>query len=87
MSSTNLADRKLVFDAFWAKWKEFERTYGVTFCEQFKKDAVMARVRYYDIYPPLVSSRLTYSIDQSVPLMLAGTKPLGDDYVDAMAKA
>ena len=29
----NRADRKLVFDAFWGKWKEFERTYGVTFYE------------------------------------------------------
>lgn len=136
-SSNNREDRKLVFDAFWGKWKQFERTYGVTFYEQLKKDAVMAKVRnypdsltqaldgnklpravydtlvdqananlptlhryfklrakmlgvsdmrYYDIYPPLVSSKLTYSIEQSVPLMLAGMKPLGDDYVAAMAK-
>jgi oligoendopeptidase F len=136
-SSSNRADRKLVFDAFWGKWKEFERTYGVTFYEQLKRDAVMAKVRnypdsltqaldgnklpravydtlvdqananlptlhryfklrakmlgvgemrYYDIYPPLVSSKLTYSIEQSVPLMLDGMKPLGEDYVAAMAK-
>lgn len=41
----NRADRKLVFDAFWGKWKEFERTYGVTFYEQLKKDAALAKVR------------------------------------------
>ena len=43
----NRADRKLVFDAFWGKWKEFERTYGVTFYEQLKKDATLAKVRRY----------------------------------------
>ncbi len=46
-SSNNRADRKLVFDAFWGKWKEFERTYGVTFYEMLKKDAVYAKVRNY----------------------------------------
>jgi oligoendopeptidase F len=131
----NRADRKLVFDAFWAKWKEFERTYGVTFYEQLKRDAVYAKVRnypdsltqaldanrlprsvydtmvaqananlptlhryfrlrakmlgvselrYYDIYPPLVSSDLKYPIALSTQLMLAAVKPLGDDYVRAM---
>lgn len=46
-SSSNRADRKLVFDAFWGKWKEFERTYGVTFYEMLKRDAVYAKVRNY----------------------------------------
>ena len=46
-ASGNRADRKLVFDAFWGKWKEFERTFGVTFYEQLKKDAVNAKVRNY----------------------------------------
>jgi oligoendopeptidase F len=133
----NRADRKLVFDAFWGKFKEFERTFGVTFYEQLKKDAALAKVRnypdsltqsldanqlpravydtlvdqananlptlhryfqlrakmlgvadmrYYDIYPPLVASNLKYPISQSVPLMLASVKPLGDDYVAAMKK-
>lgn len=40
-------DRKRVFDAFWGKWKEFERTYGVTFYEQLKKDAALAKVRRF----------------------------------------
>jgi oligoendopeptidase F len=133
----NRADRKLVFDAFWGKWKEFERTFGVTYYEQLKRDAVMAKVRnypdsltraldannvpravydtlvaqadanlptlhryfklrakmlgvsdmrYYDIYPPLVSSELKYPIGQSTELMLAAAKVLGDDYVRAMAQ-
>jgi len=43
----NRADRKLVFDAFWGCWKEFERTFGVTFYEQLKKDAALAKVRHY----------------------------------------
>lgn len=46
-ASSNRADRKLVFDAFWGKWKEFERSYGVLFYEQLKKDAVYAKVRNY----------------------------------------
>ncbi|MCX7219342.1 MAG: oligoendopeptidase F [Burkholderiales bacterium] len=46
-SSSNRQDRKLVFDAFWGKWKEFERSYGVTFYEMLKKDAVYAKVRNY----------------------------------------
>jgi oligoendopeptidase F len=133
----NRADRKQVFDAFWGKWKEFERSYGVLFYEQLKKDAALAKVRhypdsltqaldgnklpravydtlvdqadanlptlhryfklrarllgvsdmrYYDIYPPLVSSDLKYPIDQSVQYMLASVKPLGQDYVQAMEK-
>jgi oligoendopeptidase F len=131
----NRADRKLVFDAFWGKWKEFERTFGVTFYEQLKKDAALAKVRnypdsltqaldahklpravydtlvaqaelnlptlhryfklrakmlgvsemrYYDIYPPMVSSDLKYPIGQSTELMLAAVKPLGEDYARAM---
>ena len=43
----NRADRKKVFDTFWGKWHEFERTFGVTFYEQLKKDTVDAKVRNY----------------------------------------
>lgn len=137
-ASSNRADRKLVFDAFWGKWKEFERSYGVTFYEQLKRDAVYAKVRnypdslthaldgnnipravyntlvdqtranlptlhryfklrakmlgvqdlrYFDIYPQLVSGNFTYSIDDGVKLMLSSVKPLGDDYVNAITKA
>ena len=32
----NRDDRKKVFDAFWGTWKEFERTFGVTFYENLK---------------------------------------------------
>lgn len=133
----NREDRKLVFDAFWGKWKEFERTYGVTFYENLKKEATYAKVRkypdslamsldgnnlpvavynmlieqananlptlhryfrlrakmlgvsdmrYYDIYPPLVSSDLKYPIKESVQYMLDSATPLGEDYVKAMAQ-
>ncbi|HZE59235.1 MAG TPA: oligoendopeptidase F [Burkholderiales bacterium] len=43
----NRDDRKKVFDAFWGKWKEFERTFGVTLTESLKKDAVYTKVRKY----------------------------------------
>jgi oligoendopeptidase F len=46
-SSGNREDRKRVFDAFWSTWKEFERTFGVSFYEQLKKDSVTAKVRRY----------------------------------------
>jgi oligoendopeptidase F len=116
------AQRKQVFDAFWGKWKEFERTFGTTLYEQLKRDSIDAKVRrypdsltaalnanklprsvydtlvtqaranlptlhryfrlradmlgvkemrYYDIYPPLVSSKRKYGIDESVRHMLA----------------
>ncbi|MBI3523862.1 MAG: oligoendopeptidase F [Betaproteobacteria bacterium] len=45
--AANRDDRKKVFDAFWGKWKEFERTFGVTFYENLKKDSVYAKVRKY----------------------------------------
>lgn len=45
--AANRDDRKKVFDAFWGKWKEFERTFGVTFYENLKKDAVYAKLRKY----------------------------------------
>lgn len=133
----NRSDRKIVFDAFWSKWREFERTFGVTLYEQLKKDAALAKIRrypdslaqaldanrlpqavydtlltqaelhlptlhryfklrarmlglsemrYYDIYPPMVSSNLKYPIGLSTELMLASVKPLGEDYVRAMAQ-
>jgi oligoendopeptidase F len=43
----NRADRKLVFDAFWGKWKEFERTFGETLYGELKSDAAYAHVRHY----------------------------------------
>jgi oligoendopeptidase F len=129
-------DRRKVFDAFWGKWKAFERTVGVMLYESLKEDTVQAKVRnypdsmaraldrnkvptavfdaliastnanlptlhryfrlrakmlgvaemrYYDIYPPLVSGGRKYPIDEGVSLMLESAKPLGKEYVDAMA--
>jgi oligoendopeptidase F len=42
-------------------------------------------MRYYDVYPPLVSGGRRYPIEEGVRLMLASAKPLGKEYVDAMA--
>jgi oligoendopeptidase F len=133
----NRDDRRKVFDAFWGTWKQFERTFGVTFHESLKKDTVYTRVRkypdtlsrvldrerlpagvyetliaetnrslptlhryfrlrarllgitgemrYYDVYPPLVSSKRRYPIDEGKKMMLESVKPLGERYVAAMA--
>ena len=43
-------------------------------------------MRYYDIYPPLVSGGREYPIDEGVKIMLESVKPLGDEYVAAMKK-
>ena len=43
----NRADRKKVFDAFWKTWKDYERTFGVTFHEMLKTDSAYAKVRRY----------------------------------------
>jgi oligoendopeptidase F len=45
--SANRDDRKKVFDAFWGKFKEFERTFGVTFYSNLKEDTVYAKLRHY----------------------------------------
>lgn len=39
--------RRQVFEAFWGKWKEYERTFGATFYEQLKRGSVESRVRKY----------------------------------------
>ena len=39
---------------------------------------------YYDIYPPLVASDRTFSLDESKQLALASAAPLGDAYVDVL---
>ena len=46
---------------------------------------VEGQMRYYDIYPPLVSSSLKYPLAQAKSMTLAALKPLGDEYVSAMA--
>src|SRR5438105_5441468 len=133
----NRDDRKAVMDAFFGKFKEFERTIGVAFYGNLKEDTVytkvrkypdsltraldrnkvppavyaaliastnanlptlhryfrlrakmlgVAEMRYYDIYPPLVSGGREYAIDEGVQMMLAAVRPLGEDYVAAMRK-
>jgi oligoendopeptidase F len=45
--SANRDDRKKVMDAFFGKWKEFERTNGVSFYGMLKEDTVYTKVRKY----------------------------------------
>jgi oligoendopeptidase F len=46
---------------------------------------IAGEMRYYDIYPPLVSSARKYPIDEGRKMMLEAVKPLGERYVAAMA--
>ena len=46
-SVANRADRQAVFEAFWSKMKEYERTFGVALFSQVKNDWFSARVRKY----------------------------------------
>lgn len=131
------SERKVVFDAFWGKWKEYERTFGSSFYEQLKRNSVDAKVRkypdsltaaldgnklpravydtlvdqaranlptlhryfklragmlgveemrYYDIYPPLVTAKRKYGVEESIEATIASAAPLGDEYVDALDK-
>jgi oligoendopeptidase F len=45
--SPNRDDRKKAMDAFFGKWKEFERTMGVAFYGKLKEDTVYTRLRKY----------------------------------------
>lgn len=54
-TSQNRADRKLVFDAYWGKWREFERTVGVSLYARLKVDAVNRKLRKY---PDSISAAL-----------------------------
>jgi oligoendopeptidase F len=131
-SAPNRADRELVFDAFWATWKEWERTCGVSLYSQVKRDLFYARarrypstlaaaldrtnvpeavyhtlieatnanldtlhryfrlrgrmlgvdrMRYVDIYPPLVTTDLEFPIEVGRELVLDALEPLGPSYV------
>src|SRR5437016_12377014 len=75
----NRDDRKKVFDAFWGKWKEFERTFGVTLHESLKKDTVYTRVRKYpdtlsrsldrERLPPAVYQTLIAETNKGLPTL------------------
>lgn len=137
-SVDNRADRKSVFEAFWGKWKEYERTMGTTLAGQvnvhifsqrqrdyvnslssaldnnnipeavyrtlisetndnldtlhryFKLRGRMLGIddlRYYDIYPSLVETRLEFPIASGKQLTLEATAPLGGAYTEVMSSA
>jgi len=43
-------------------------------------------MRYYDIYPPLVESRRSFTLADAKTLMLAAVAPLGSDYVAVLGR-
>ena len=75
----NRTDRKLVFDAFFGKWKEYERTFGETLYGQLKTDAAYAKVRRYansqeaaldaDHLPPAVYQTLIAQTNANLPTL------------------
>lgn len=46
-TSLNREDRIKVFKAFWGKWGEYQRTFGVSLYSQMKRDQFYANVRNY----------------------------------------
>jgi len=46
----------------------------------------VSEMRYYDIYPPLISGGREYPIDEGVRMMVEAVAPLGPEYVAAMKK-
>lgn len=78
-AAANREDRKKVFDAFWGEWKNFEHTYGVTFYDMLKKDAVYTKVRKYpdsvtraldgDKLPPAVYDMLIKQTRENLPTL------------------
>ncbi len=44
----NRADRKMVFDKFWASYKAFESSLGTSLASQVKGDQFRAKARHYD---------------------------------------
>ncbi|WP_300758263.1 oligoendopeptidase F [Janthinobacterium sp.] len=76
---SNRADRKLVFDTYWGKWKQFEHTFGATLYGKLKTDAAYAKVRYYpdsqtaaldaDHMPPAVYQTLIAQTNANLPTL------------------
>ncbi|MDX1380030.1 MAG: M3 family oligoendopeptidase, partial [Xanthomonadales bacterium] len=78
-AAENRDDRKAVFDAFWGKWKEFERTYGTTLSGLLNNHVFSARARNYDTtlaaaldgsnIPPAVYTTLLEEVNASLPTL------------------
>jgi oligoendopeptidase F len=51
-----------------------------------KKMLGLSELHYYDMYVPLVKSDKRYTVDEAEKMTLTAVKPLGQDYVDTLAK-
>ncbi len=77
--AANRDDRKKVMDAFFGKWKEFERTLGVAFYGNLREDTVYTKVRKYpdsvtraldaDKIPAAVYEQLIRSTNENLPTL------------------
>jgi oligoendopeptidase F len=57
------------------------------YCEVRRKMLGLPDLHYYDMYPPLVKSEETYDLARIRALTLDAVAPLGQAYVDTLAKA
>ena len=73
----NRADRKIVFDAFWGKWKEFEGTFGANLSAHVAGHVFEAKARHYansldaalfgDAMPEAVYRTLVAQVNENLP--------------------
>lgn len=76
--STNRADRKKVFDAFWGAWKKYEGTFGASLNNEILGEQFNARTRHYktalaaalfeDNMPESVYRRLVAEANAGLPV-------------------
>lgn len=136
--SADRADRKLVYDAYWDKWREYRNSVGAILNSHLQTQAALAKargyesvlhrelfqdnlppevyrtlvaevnaalptlhryfrlrgrmlgvdqMRYYDIYPPLVSLDKPFDFETSKRITLDAMTVLGDDWVDLQREA
>jgi oligoendopeptidase F len=78
-ASENRDDRKLVFDTFWTKWKEYRNSVGSILNSHIQTQVALARARNYDSVlqrelfqdnlPPAVYRTLVAEVNKSLPTL------------------
>ncbi|MEQ1582070.1 MAG: oligoendopeptidase F [Steroidobacteraceae bacterium] len=77
--SANRADRKVVFDAFWGKWREYQGTLGATLNTKVQGQVFASKVRkhetalgaalFADNIPPAVYRQLVAQANAALPVL------------------
>ncbi|MGI9201884.1 MAG: oligoendopeptidase F [Woeseiaceae bacterium] len=78
-ASENRDDRKMVFDAFWGKWKEYRSATGLVLGNHVQTQAALAKARnydsvlerelYQDALPPAVFHTLVEEVNKALPTL------------------